>query len=201
MDSPDALTVVVAVTGAGAAAVAGWALGARAARRHRSESPPSRRWRAGVTAFVILGAVAGAVAAPVVAVLWVVVGLNFLLGRRENVPFSTYPMFSRPADKTWTLQFEDPDGELVAMGKIGLPPHIVRKRFETELQRARTQGVDDLGAARRSAAAVVATLLEQRRPAWGPLARRPITIVLVEYTVDAGGLSRVRIPILETPSP
>ena len=201
MDSLDALTVVLAVAGAGAAAVAGWAIGARAARRGRSGSPPSRRWRAGVTAFVVLGAVAAAVAAPVVVVLWVVVGLNFLLGHRENVPFSTYPMFSRPADTAWTLQFEDPDGELVAMGEIGLPPHIVRKRFETELQRARTQGIHDLGAARRSAAAVVATLLEQHRPAWGPLATRPITIVLVEYTVDTGELSRMRIPILETPSP
>jgi hypothetical protein len=200
MESLDALTVVVAVAAAGAAAVAGWALGARA-RRHRSGSPPSRRWRAGVTAFVVLGAVAAAVTAPVVAVLWAVVGLNFLLGRRENVPFSTYPMFSRPPDTAWALQFEDPDGRLVAMGRMGLPPNIVRKRFETELQRARAQGIHDLGAARRSAAAVVATLLEERRPVWGPLAARPITIVLVEYTVDPGGLSRVRIPILETPSP
>jgi hypothetical protein len=201
MDSLDALTVAVAVAAVGAAAVVGWALGARAPRRHQSVSPPSRRWRAGVSAFVVLGAVAGAVTAPVVAVLWVVVGLNFLLGRRENVPFSTYPMFSRPPDTAWALQFEDPDGELVAMGRIGLPPNIVRKRFETELQRARAHGIHDLGAARRSAAAVVATLVEEHRPAWGPLAARPITIVLVEYRADPGGLSRVRIPVLETPSP
>ncbi len=201
MDSLDTLTVAVAVAAAGAAAVAGWALGAWTARKHRSGSPPSRRWRAGVTAFVVLGAIAGAAVAPAIAVLWVVVGLNFLLGRRENVPFSTYPMFSRPPDTAWALQFEDSDGELVAMGTIGLPPTIVRKRFETELRRARTQGIHDLGAARRSAAAVVATLVEEHRPAWGPLATRPITIVVVEYTVDPGGLSRLRVPILETPSP
>jgi hypothetical protein len=198
MDSLGALTVVVAVTGAGAAAVGGWVLAARAARKNGVSSPPSRRWRAGATALVILGAVGGAAVAPVVGVLWAVVGLNFLLGPRENVPFSTYPMFSRPAETTWTLQFEDPDGGLVAMGAIGLAPHIVRKRFESELQRARAHGVHDLGAARRSAAAVVAGLLEQHRPASGALASRSITIVLVEYTVNTGALSRMRIPILET---
>lgn len=201
MDSLDALTVVVAVATAGAAAVAGWALGARAASKHRTGLPASRRWRAGVTASVVLGAVVGAAIAPAIAVLWVVVALNFLLGARENIPFSTYPMFSRPSDTAWTLQFEGSDGELVAMGKIGLPPTIVRKRFETELRRAHAQGIHDLDAARRSAAAVVAALVEEHRPAKGPLAARPVWIVLVEYTVEPSGLSRLRIPILETTPP
>ena len=58
MDSLDALTVAVAVAAAVVAAAAGWALGARTATRHRSGSPPSRRWRTGVTAFVVLGAIA-----------------------------------------------------------------------------------------------------------------------------------------------
>ena len=154
-----------------------------------------------MTALVVVGAGVGAVVAPVVAVLWVVVGLNFLLGGRENVPFSTYPMFSRPTETTWTLQFEDPDGELIAMGRIGLPPTIVRKRFESELRRARAEGRHDPADARRSAAAVVAGLVEEHRPAKGPLAATPVRIVLVEYTDGPDGLSRVRIPILETPSP
>jgi hypothetical protein len=198
MNSLDSLTVIVAVAGSCAAALVGWMLGARGARRSRSKVSPSKWGRSAVTALVVLGAIAAAVAAPVIGVLWVVVALNFLLGRRENIPFSTYPMFSRPSNKAWALQFEDSEGALIAMGKIGLSPQILRKRFETELQAARMQGIRDIAAARRSAATVVADVLEQHRPGQGPWAVRPVTIVLVEYVLESGRVHRVRIPILET---
>jgi hypothetical protein len=147
---------------------------------------------------VILAAVGAAIAAPVVAVLWATVALNFILGQRENVPFSTYPMFSRPATTAWTLRFEDSKGELIAIGKIGLAPHSVRKRFATELRAAQARGVRDVDAARHSAAAVVAALLEQHRPRRGPLAVSPIRIVLIEYVLESGRLLTVQTPITET---
>jgi hypothetical protein len=199
MNSLDSLTVIVAVAGSCAAAFVGWMRGSRFGRRSRLEVPPSKRWRSAVTAMVVLGAIAAAVAAPAIGVLWVVVGLNFLLGRRENVPFSTYPMFSRPSNKAWALQFEDSHGALIAMGAMGIAPQILRKRFETELEAARMRGIRDIGAARRSAAAVVSGVVEQHRPERGPWAARPITIVLIEYVLESGQLHRVRIPILETP--
>jgi hypothetical protein len=130
-------------------------------------------------------------------VLWILVALNFLLGKHENVPFSTFAMFSSPSKRAWTLRFEGPNGELVPIGTIGLAPHAMRKRFEAELKAARARG-DDIGAARRSAAEVVAALLEQRRPLRGPLATRPITIVLMEYVLESGRLCTVRTPVMET---
>jgi hypothetical protein len=198
MNSLDTLTVVAAVAGSCAAALVGWLLGARGARRSRPEVHASRRWRSAVSAFVVLSAVAAAFAAPIISVLWMVIALNFLLGRRENIPFSTYAMFSTPATTAWTLRFEDSDGQLIAIGKIGLAPHIVRKRFETELQTARQRGIHDIGAARRSAAAVLAALLEQHRPPRGPLAASPITIVLMEYVLESGRLHTVHTPIMQT---
>jgi hypothetical protein len=198
MNSLDTLTVVAAVTGSCAAALVGWLRGARGTRRSQSKVQLSKRWRSAATAFVVLGAIAAAIAAPVISVLWTVVALNFLLGQRESIPFSTYPMFSRPPETAWALRFEDSDGELIAIGQIGLAPHIVRKRFETELQAARARGIRDVGATRRSAAAVLAALFEQHRPARGPLAASPITIVLLEYSLDSGRLLMVRTPIMQT---
>jgi hypothetical protein len=201
MNSLDTLTVVVAVAGACAAALVGWWRGTRAAHPGRPEVHASTRQRAVLTAFVVLGAIAAAIVAPVISVLWTVVALNFLLGRRENIPFSTYPMFSTPTNKAWALCFADADGELIAIGQIGLAPHIMRKRFETELQAARARGIKDIGTARREAAAVVAAVLEQHRPQRGPWAARPITIMLIEYGLESGRLVRARIPIMETPPP
>jgi hypothetical protein len=198
MNSLDTLTVVAAVAGSCAAALVGWLLGARDARRGRLEVQAPRTWRSVVTAFVVLIAIAAAFAVPIISVLWMVIALNFLLGQRENIPFSTYAMFSMPTTRAWTLCFEDSDGQLIAIGKIGLAPQILRKRFETELQTARQRGIHDIGEARRSAAAVLAALLEQHRPPRGPLAATPITIVLMEYILESGRLQTVHIPIMET---
>jgi hypothetical protein len=198
MNSLDTLTVVAAVAGSCAAALLGWLLGARGARRGQPEAQAPRTWRSAVTAFIVLGAAAAAFVAPIISVLWMVIALNFLLGQRENIPFSTYAMFSMPSPRAWTLCFEDSDGQLIAISKIGLAPHVVRKRFETELQTARRRGIHDMGEARRSAAAVLAAVLEQHRPPRGPLAATPITIVLMEYVLESGRLHTVHTPILET---
>jgi hypothetical protein len=198
MNSLDTLTVVAAVAGSCAAALVGWLLGARGARRGRPEVQAPRTWRSVVTAFVVVSAIVGAFAAPIISVLWIVIALNFLLGRRENIPFSTYAMFSRPTARAWTLCFEDAEGQLIAISKIGLAPHILRKRFETELQTARQRGIHDVGEARRSAAAVLAAVVEQHRPLRGPLAASPITIVLMEYVLEYGKLHTVHTPIMET---
>ena len=141
MNALGTLTVVTAAAGSCGAALVGWLLAARAERRGRPQPRPSQRWRSAVTAFLVVAAVVAAVAAPIVSVLWMVVALNFLLGQRENMPFSTYPMFSTPSAHAWTLRFEDSNGTPIAIGKIGLAPHIVRKRFETELRAARQRGI------------------------------------------------------------
>ena len=198
MRSLDTLTVVIAVAGSCGIALLGWLLGPRIARWSRREGDLSRRWRGAIVTFVAFAAVCAAVAAPIVSVFWTIVALNFILGRRENVPFSTYPMFSKPTSTAWALRFEGSDGELIAIGKIGLAPHIMRKRFVTELRTARKRGVGDMDAARLSAASVIATLVEQHRPPGGPLAASPITIVLMEYVLDSGRLLTVRTPIMET---
>jgi hypothetical protein len=157
-----------------------------------------KRWPSAVTAFVVLGAIASAVAAPVISVLWVLVALNQLLGQRENIPFSTYSMFSKPSETVWAVRFEDSEGGVIAIGKIGLAPHVMRKRFAAELRSARRRGINDVDAARHCAAATLATLVEQHRPPAGPLATSPITIVLMEYSLESGQLLTARTPILET---
>ena len=198
MTSVDSLTVIVAVAVSCFVALVGWPLGSREMRRGQPETLQSaRRLDATRTIIAILAAVA-AVLAPVVAVLWVVVALNLTLGRRENVPFSTYAMFSRPDRTAWSLRFEDRDGELVPIGRLGLAPHTMRKRFTTELRTARRQGVRDVDAARRRAAAPLADLVEKHRPPAGPLATSGITIVLVEYSLASEGLVTVETPIMET---
>ena len=201
MSSPDTFTIVAAVAGSCAAALIGWLLGARSARRRRPEVRPSRWWRPTVTALVVILAVAAAIAAPIISVLWALVALNFVLGRRENFPFSTFPMFSQPATTAWALRFEDSDGALVPIGTMGVSPHNVKKRFATELNAARQRGISDLGAARRSAAEVLAIEIEQHRPSQGPLATSPIAIALIEYTLESGSLLTVRTTLMETTPP
>ena len=197
MSSLDTLPLVVGVAAPCAVALAGWLANDQRADG-RSTEPTSKRWRAAVRVLVIVVAVAGTITAPFISVFWVIVVLNFVAGRRENVPFSTYAMFSKPSTRAWSLRFEDPKGQTVNIGKIGLAPHIVRKRFATEMRAARTKGIRDPGGAQRSAAEVLATLVEQHRPPGGPLAACPITIVLVEYILEAGRLRRIKTPILET---
>jgi hypothetical protein len=151
-----------------------------------------------VSTLVALGAGVAAIVAPIVAVLWIVVVLNILLGERENVPFSRYAMFSMPASRAWALRFEDLHGELIAIRKIGLAPHVVRKRFETELNAARAGGVRSIGDARFRAASVLAGLIEQHRPPRGPLSDAPIRIVLTEYVLDSGRVVTIHSRLVET---
>jgi hypothetical protein len=66
------------------------------------------------------------------------------------------------------------------------------------MRAARARGVRDVDAVRRDAATVLATLVEERRPPGGPLATRPIAIVLMEYSLDSGKVREVKTPIMET---
>jgi hypothetical protein len=195
MTSVDLLTVAFAAAGSCAVALLGWFVETRTSAGHPSDRTPSMQWRRAATLFVVAGAAAAAIVAPATAVLWVVVGLNALLGGGENIPFSTYAMFSIPRQRSWILRFEDCDQHLIEIGKIGLEPHVAQKRFATELRTARLHSNGYEAAARRSAASTLATLIDQRRPPAGPLATTPIVIVFVEYTVESGKLSALRTPI------
>jgi hypothetical protein len=155
------------------------------------------KWGRVTTPFIVLGAAAATIVAPITSAFWILVALNSLLGRGENVPFSTYAMFSNPRTRATILRFEDGDGHLIAIGKIGLAPHTVQKRFATELRAARLRGISDVAAAQRAAASTLTSLVEQHRPPTGLLATTPIAIVLVEYTVESGRLRTVRTPIAE----
>src|SRR5262245_20959916 len=197
MTSVDSLTVVVAVTAACRVALLGWLLDHRERRRGRPEFDRSKRRRQRIRVALAVCAAVAAVIAPVLAVLWVLVALNFVLGSSESVPFSTYAMFSVPDSTAWTLRFEDRDGRLVPIGKLGLAPHTMRKRFTTELRTAHRQGIRDVDEARRKAAAPLVALVEQHRPPAGPLATSPITIVLVEYSMASEGLVTVKTPLVE----
>jgi hypothetical protein len=197
MISADLLVVASAGAGTCAVALLGWFLETRTSARHPSDRRPSMQWGRAATAFVVAGAAAAVIAAPITAVLWVVVALNALLGGGENIPFSTYAMFSTPGKRSWILRFEDCDQHLIAIGKMGLEPHVVRKRFETELRAARLRSNGDEVAARRTAASRLATLINQRRPPAGPLATTPIVIIFVEYTVESGRLGALRTAIGE----
>jgi hypothetical protein len=197
MSSLDTLPLVVGVAAPCTVALAGWL-----ANDRRADGPPtkprSKRWRAAVAVSIMGVAIAGTITTPFIAVFWIIVVLNLVAGRHENIPFSTYAMFSRPNTRVWSLRFEDAKGDIVNIGKIGLAPHIVRKRFATEMRAARAKGIQHTGGAQRSAAEVLAALVEQHRPPGGPLAACPITIVLVEYILESGRLRRIRTPILET---
>jgi len=155
------------------------------------------RSRGAAVALVALGVVLG-IAFPVVFVLCILVVLDFTVGRRENVPFSTYPMFSQPTTKAWTLRFENPDGTLVPIGVMGMSPVNAKKQFATEVQAAAADGVRDLHARRRRAAEVLAAELETRQAAGGPWASRPIRILFVEYALESGRAQRTQEALTET---
>ena len=196
MDRLSTLTLVAAVTIPCGLALAVWLFGSRNTRHHLATVRPSATLRSPLTVLVVLGMIAAALTAPIISVLWIVVALNFVLGHREYVPFSTYAMFSAPPRSAWTLRFEDPNGQLVPIGKIGLPPENMRKRFATEVRAARERGVDDISAARHVAAGVLAVQLDKHRPSRGPLATSPIAIVLTEYTRESGKLVVTRTHIM-----
>lgn len=198
MSSRDTVVLVAPVAVACAIALLGWVAGVRRGRRSVGDGVPSKRRRGVIMALLFVGAVAAAFLAPVISVLWVLLALNLLLGVGENVPFSTYSMFSKPSTTAWALCFEDGEGASVPIAKLGLAPHDMRKRFASELRAARARGVRDVDAARHDAASVLATLVEERRPPRGPFSTRTIAIVLVEYSLDAGKVRQVKTPILET---
>ena len=190
-------TVLVAVGGSTVAALLGWWTAARNTRRGGRSASPSRGWRNGVVAFVVIAAVAAAVLAPVIGVMWALVALNFAFGRRENVPFSTYPMFARLPAEVWALQFEDAAGQLVPIAVFGMNPVNTHKRFSRELEVAHAEGITG-GAGRQRAAQALAAVLEQHRPTIGPWSDTPITILIIHYEFDSGGITTRRTPIVDT---
>ena len=198
MNPVDTVVLVAAVAAPCVVALLGWLTAARGGGQPVKDTVPSERRRLAILASLALGAVVAAIVAPIISVLWVVLALNFLLGPRENVPFSTYSMFSKPSATAWALRFESRQGELIPIATMGLAPHIMRKRFVSEMRAARRRGVRDVDSVRREAASVLATLVEDRRPPGGHLATKPIAIVLVEYSLDSGKVLEARTHIMET---
>ena len=195
----DGATVVVVVATAASAlvAVGGWAV--HAGERRREPAAPGERRRPpafppAAALIVVALALVSVPIGPRVAVFSVVVALNHLLGRGENVPFSTYPMFARPDRRSWSIRFEASSGAVVSTTAFGMIPPVVRRRFSSELEAARAE-TGDLRRARRLAAASLAATLERRRPRTGPLATETVSIVLVEYDFDGEALRATRTPL------
>jgi hypothetical protein len=127
--------------------------------------------------------VVAAVVAPPVAVFAVIVALNALLGGGEAVPFSRYPMFSAPDERSWALRFEDAAGGAISLGAFGILPPTARKRFALDRRVGENWGLSPTEA-RAQAAGALAAWLNERRPRTGPLERARISIVLIEYEFD-----------------
>ena len=142
--------------------------------------------------------VAFALALPELGVFGLLVAANLVLGPVEWVPFSGYPMFSRPAERAWSLVVEDEGGNVVPVGTLGIDPVAAKKRFATDEQAALDGGAPDRSAARRIAAAAYVSTLDQHRPLRGPLAATSFTVCLIEYTVVDGRTRRARTALLET---
>jgi hypothetical protein len=198
MGSADALTIIVAIVAVLALALVGWLVDARAARGGQPGGSASKRWRLVATSLVVVGAASAAIVAPIISVFWVLVALNFALGRPENIPFSTYSMFAHPAERSWSLRVEDAAGDLIPIAPLGLDPVAARKRFAADAQAAQADGVTGLQEARRLAAESFARDLEEHRPVRGPLAATTIKISLVEYVLDGRDVRTVRTPLVET---
>jgi hypothetical protein len=150
---------------------------------------------------VVALALTTAVAVPTICVLSALVALNFVLGRRENVPFSTYPMFSRPGGKAWALRFEGPGGERFPIADMGISPQVAKKRFGTEVSAAHVRGVTDLTEARRLGAEAIAAQIQAHPRFREASGVKPITIVLMEYTLESGHVVTLRTPLLTTSPP
>jgi hypothetical protein len=147
---------------------------------------------------VVALALGTAIAVPTICVLSAVVALNLVLGRHENVPFSTYPMFSKPGGKTWALRFEGPGGERFPIAKMGISPQVAKKRFGTEVLAAHAGGVTDTSEARRLAAEAIAAQIQEHPRFRDAAGAHPITIVLMEYTLESGQVVALRTPLLTT---
>jgi hypothetical protein len=128
------------------------------------------------------------------------VALNALLGRAEAVPFSRYPMFSDPGERSSALRFEDASGDAVSLGALGILPPTARKRFFLEQRVAENWGMSTTEA-RAHAAGVLGEWLNEHRPRTGPLERAPISIVLIEYEFDGGAVvsRRERLTVVTPP--
>jgi hypothetical protein len=198
MDSVSGVTILVAVGSACVAAALGWFVGARRAHRAQPVVAPTRKWRLVVTGIVVLGAIGAALVAPIVCVFWILVASNFILGQGENIPFSTYNMFSQPRDTAWALHFEDDAGEFVPIGLMGINPVDMWKRFASELDDAYRSGITDRRVAQRRAAEAIAIHLEQCRPESGRWSTTPIKIVLLEYFLQSGRITASQTLLAET---
>jgi hypothetical protein len=182
----DGLTVLVAaVAAASVCAMVGW----RLAAAHADDAVAGTRTiarpefsRVGVMIVVATSAV-GIVVSPVIGVFWLWVALNHLLGTGENAPFSRYPMFAEPSERTWALRYETSEGAPLNLVHLGIQPAAARKRFSKVLLSAHTE-TGDRSAARRQAAEVIGDWITTRRPGSGPLASEPISIVLIDYVFD-----------------
>jgi hypothetical protein len=145
-----------------------------AAARIRRPSA-ARRERVGtatyaVTTLAVLGLVVGGLPIPFFLVL---VAVNIVFGRRENVPISRFPMFSRPAIVQWYIRVEDQDGTpLSGPAYFGMPTSLIMKRFNTEMKSAdpetsihRASHQQRVEAAERLADFMVGMLKRKRRAA------------------------------------
>jgi hypothetical protein len=149
----------------------------------------------------VVGAVAAVAFAPEVGVFAVIVALNALLGGAEAVPFSRYPMFSEPSERSWALRFEGPAGDPVPLGAFGILPPTARKRFGLEQRVGENWGMSTTEA-RAHAAGVLGDWLNEHRPRTGPLEQVPISIVLIEYAFDGEAVvSRRELLTVVPPSP
>jgi hypothetical protein len=182
-----AAVVIALIAVATALALGGWlsrVSGLLLAHRVRTGSTQARA-PGPIAAAVVLAALAlvGVVGTPEIAVFLAVVALNRIVGPDENVPFSTYPMFSVARSESWSLRFEDSAGRPVSIASLGIFPHTARKRFGSELREAMTSS-DSADDVRRRAAQRFGIWLSERRRATGPLAGEPITVVFVAYRFD-----------------
>ena len=191
----DVLTVVAGVAGSCGVALLGWALGgvkpeperprssavpAQPDRRDRSRRGGRRRRRRGCPdRRCVLGPSSCSTSCSV---------------RARTCRSPPIAMFSRPAREHGRCVRGSRRCADQRSARSGSAPHIVRKRFETELQRARAHGVHDPGRARRRSAVIAGlwSSTDRRREPW-PRCPSP-SCGRVRGRCRA--LSRMRIPIL-----
>jgi hypothetical protein len=112
-----------------------------ATTRLRRPTPPKREHISSATyAVTTIAAVGLAVGGLPIPFFLAAVALNITFGRKENVPLSRFPMFSRPAIVQWYIRIEDQDGKLLSgPAFFGMPTSLIMKRFNTEIKSADPQ--------------------------------------------------------------
>ncbi|MCH7788079.1 MAG: hypothetical protein IH940_01425 [Acidobacteria bacterium] len=148
----------------------------------------SRQYRLKVNLALAACAVVLAIFNPMVTVFAVILAANLTLGQREDVPFSTYGMFSSPSNRSWALSFEDSKGELFPIATFGLLPSTVRKSFSADLGGLGDEVDPTEHARRRRAVAGLVEMVEKKRPSFGEWASEPITIIYLGYQLKGGKL-------------